>query len=193
MSALLDQLRHGKLLRYFLGLSALIVLLMVLNHFAEDTRIEKYKRVRTKTILSGLLQTVEGFHSIYGRLPACVPPGGELAMNGQAATTLLTVLLGKEPVGSPMDNRKQIRFLNIEETKRRERGGLLYPPDHDDLPPVGIYDPWGNPFHLRFAPKDGSGIQDPFQPDQRIQGKAVIVFSYGPNGKPDAKDDLKSW
>ncbi len=150
---------------------------------------------RTQTDATALLQAIEGFHNTYDTLPSVVPKGGEMLTEGKDAVALFTVLYGREEVTSAMENKKQIRFMSIGDIKRRKSSS--YAIDDEVLPgptPQALYDSAGRPFHVRFASGDEPWeIPDPFKPGEVVRDKVAIVYSYGKNGKPGDRDDVKTW
>jgi len=38
-----------------------------------------------------------------------------------------------------------------------------------------------------------TGIEDPLRPGNVVRGEVVLVYSYGADGKPRTKDDVKTW
>jgi hypothetical protein len=149
---------------------------------------------RSQIYATGLLQAIEGYHHEYGSLPKVASKGGELVTEDPDGVELLTVLLGKEETDKgPMENKKQMRFLSVDETKTKNKGGLLYSNGGAGVTPGGVYDVWGNAFRIRFATGDSREIPDPFRQGEVIRGKVAIVFSYGKNGEPSDRDDVKTW
>lgn len=187
----LDQLLHSKPVGATLVFAAVVVALLVIG--AQLPTHPREKELKTRTNATALLQAIEGFYSQYKTQPKIASKGADLITEGSDGLELLTVLLGKEEVTNSMENRKQIRFLTVEETKRKEKGGLFYSKSGTDALPEGLYDAWGHPFHVRFASGESQEIPDPFKPGEIIHDKIAIVYSYGKNGKAGDADDIKSW
>lgn len=175
-----------------------LIAVLVLAAFAAWPRVGP-PSTKDQTSAAALIQAIEGFHDTYKTLPSVSPKGGEMLAEGKDAVELFSVLLGKEEVTPTMENKKQIRFLNIEETKRKEKGGLYYNHDNPERAihvgtPAGLYDASGHPFHVRFASgAEPWEIPDPFKPGDVVRGKIAIVYSYGKNGKAGDRDDVKTW
>jgi hypothetical protein len=155
--------------------------------------VNKQKAVQTKTNATALLQAVEGFYSTYSRLPDFGAQGEESKIEGQSGAELLTILLGKEELNNSTQNKKQIRFLSVEETKMKNKGGLLYTNGGSGATPEGLYDAWGKPFYIKFDTEYDQEIQDPLKQNNVIRNKIAIVYSYGQDGKPGTQDDVKTW
>jgi hypothetical protein len=189
---MLREAARSKIIWGALGFFVLFILAGALFNFS-TSHPRPHPAVRTKTNATGLLQAIEGFHSTYDKLPQPAPTHRELLTQGEEGVKLLTVLLGKEEPGDAMQNKKQIRFLTVEETEKREKGGLLYKTRGWDTLPEGLYDSWGQPFHVRFAPKASADIPNPFRPGEQIHGKVAIIYSYGKDGKIGGRDDIQTW
>ena len=187
-----DQLRHSKAVGITLVFAALLLAARWLLQ-VPTIHPDRLKALQTKTNATALLVAVKGFYSTYKAQPKVASKGAELLTEGSDGIELLTILLGKEEVTSAMENRKQIRFLIVEETKRKDKGGLFYSKRGEDAIPEGLYDAWGHPFHVRFASGEAQEIPDPFKPGEIIRDKIAIVYSYGKNGKPGDDDDIKTW
>ena len=172
---------------------SIIVVLAAMTFAGINVALNRQKKVQTQTNATGLLQAIEGYYREYNRLPDFGAQGEDSRTEGQSGQELLTILLGKEEVTNTMQNKKQIRFLNTEETKTKNKGGLLYSNGGAGASPEGLYDAWGNPFRVRFATAEPWEIPDPFKPGEVVRGKVAIVFSYGKNGKAGDRDDIRTW
>ncbi len=187
-----NQLRHSKPV----GITLVFAALFLTGRWLVEVPTihpDRLKALQTKTNATALLQALEGFYFEYKAQPKVASKGADLVTEGQDGIELLTVLLGKGEVTNAMENKKQIRFLTVEETKRKDKGGLFYSRSGTDALPEGLYDAWGHPFHIRFASEPSWEIPDPFKPGQIVRDKSIIVYSYGKNGKPGDEDDIKSW
>lgn len=153
--------------------------------------LNQQRRVQTGMDASALRQAVEGYFDTYNRLPEQVRE--EMVTEGREAQQLLLVLLAKDKDGKDLSQGKQPRFLNVEEAKHKSQGGLLRDFSDGTGMPIGLYDSWGRPFHLRFSPDDKMEIPDPLKVGEIIRGKRVIVYSYGKDGRPGGGDDIKTW
>lgn len=156
-----------------------------------DIAMSQQRRVQTGMYASALRQAVEGYFDTYNRFPDQARE--EMVTEGQEAQQLLLVLLAKDKDGKDLSQGKQPRFLNVEEARHKSQGGLLRDYSDGTGMPIGLYDAWGRPFHLRFSPDDKMEIPDPLKAGEIIRGKRVIVYSYGKDGKPGTNDDIKTW
>ena len=175
---------------------SIIVVLAAMTFAGINIAVNKQKKVQTQTNATGLYQAIDGFYQTYSRLPDFGGNSEDMRTEGQSGTELLTILLGKEEVGNSMQNKKQIRFLNTEETKMKNKGGLLYNNGGAGATPEGLYDAWGNAFYVRFDTEYDQEIQDPLKQGNVVRNKIVIIYSYGADGKTGGKytgDDVKTW
>jgi prepilin-type N-terminal cleavage/methylation domain-containing protein len=175
---------------------SIIVVLAAMTFAGINIALTRQKKVQTQTNATGLLQAIEGFYNQYSRLPEFGAQGDESRLEGQSGTELLTILLGKEELNNTTQNKKQIRFLNVDETKMKNKGGLLYSNGGAGAVPQGLYDAWGNAFYVKFDTDYDQEITDPLKSGNIVRNKVVIVYSYGPDGKTGgdfSKDDIKSW
>lgn len=158
-----------------------------------DVSIRKPNKLKTTTFATNLLQAIENFNGSYNHLPDFKGITADFVMEGDVGENLLIILLGKEPVSSAMQNKQQIAFLKADITTNKQKGGLLYPSSGGSSNPLGFYDAWGKPLHVRLDLDHDGAIEDPFKPGTMIRDKVVIVYSYGEDGKPNTEDDVKSW
>ncbi|WP_035611826.1 type II secretion system protein [Haloferula sp. BvORR071] len=175
---------------------SIIVVLAAMTFAGIQIAVNKQKALQTKTNASGLQTAIEGFYSTYSRLPDFGAQGDESQTEGQSGQELLTILLGKEEANNSMQNKKQIRFLTVEETKIKSKGGLLYGQGGSGAKPEGLYDAWGRPFRIMLDTDYDQEINDPLKQGNVVRNKVVIVYSYGPDGKTGGKfaaDDVKTW
>ncbi|WP_035611347.1 hypothetical protein [Haloferula sp. BvORR071] len=191
MGMLRDAAR-SKIIRGALGVFALFLLAMGIFKIPVSSDTTQ-RTVQAKINATGLLQAIEGFYATYGSLPQPAPAGKELLTEGEEGAKLLTVLLGKEDLGDSMQNKRQIRFLTVEETRVKTKGGLFYSKGGSGQRPEGLYDSWGHPFHVIFDSGHNLEIPDPLKPGNVVRNKVAIVYSYGKDGKPGGEDDIKTW
>ena len=155
--------------------------------------LNQQKRAQTGMNAVALQEAVESYFDFYSRLPGQAQEGRELIAEGREAQEFLLVLLAKDKDGKDLSRGRQRRFLIVDEAKHKNQGGLLYDSGSKTALPMGLYDSWGRPFHLRFSPYDKIEIPDPLQAGEIIRDKRVIVYSYGKDGKPGGGDDIKTW
>ncbi len=172
---------------------SIIVVLAAMTLTAISMVTKRSRTLQTQAHATGLLQAIQAFHTNYNRLPDAGAPGDELRVEGQSGSELLIILLGKEEVGSPMQNKNQIVFLHVGETTVKTKGGLLYSSGGKGATPVGLYDAWGNALYVKFDTAGKGEIEDPLKPGNVVRDHSVIVYSYGADGKPGTSDDIKTW
>lgn len=172
---------------------SIIVVLAAMTFAGINIALQKQKKLQTQTNATALVTALEGYYSQYNRIPDFGISGDEARTEGQAGQELLTILLGKEEVTNSMQNKKQIRFLTVEETKQKAKGGLFYSKGGTGATPEGLYDAWGNAFYIKIDTEYKGEINDPLKQGNIIRDKTFIVYSYGNDGKPGTTDDVKSW
>jgi hypothetical protein len=184
----------------------LLLVLFVWAGFQPFSRIPSGARKKESAIMGvGLANSIEQFHADYGRLP--------LSANGATATGdmdtdtgeqpgLVAVLIGKEPLGSNLQNPRATNYLEgLKPAKRGKNAdgppwvnGLIY-----ELPSqLAVVDAWGNHYHVRMDTNGEGFIENPC-PDEVAEGRAllkqlVIVWSPGKDGHEETwEDNPKSW
>ena len=175
---------------------SIIVVLAAMTFAGINIAVNKQKKVQSQTTATGLYQAIEGFYNQYSRLPDVGAQGDEMKTEGQSGTELLTILLGKEELNTSTQNKKQIRFLNVQDTKMKNKGGLLFSNGGSGATPEGLYDAWGNPFYVKFDTDYDQEIPDPLKQGNVVRNKIVIIYSYGQDGKSGGKysnDDVRTW
>ena len=153
-----------------------------------------------------LRNAVEQFRDDYGQLP--LPVGGasakdDLDTDSGAQPGLVTVLIGKEPAGTKLQNPCGIDYLEgVKPAKPNKKttgppwiNGLTW---NSSPSQYSVADGWGNIFRVRLD-ADGDGFVE--NPD--LNGVAegltklkerVIVWSLGKDGKEETwADNPKSW
>ena len=172
---------------------SIIVVLAGMTLTAVSIAATKKRVLQTQTNATSLLQAIQGFYDTYHRLPDIGAPGDESRLEGQSGSELLLILLGKEELNNTTQNKKQIIFLNAQETTMKNRGGLLFSNGGAGATPVGLYDAWGNALYVKFDIEGDEQIEDPVKPGGIVRNKVAIVYSAGSDGKLGTKDDIKTW
>jgi hypothetical protein len=150
------------------------------------------KKLHTANDARALKQAIEAFHNVYGGFPDFGAVHGEARTEGEAGARLLTILLSKEDLSDSMQNKKQIALFNAKVNKKKSQGGLIYRRGDSTDRPEGLYDSWGNPFYLRMDTDLDGKLGDPFKQGNIVRA-AVIVYSYGSDGKIGGGDDIQTW
>lgn len=170
-----------------------VLMLVVLSFGGRRQSLAESRGFRTANDAMSLHAAIANYYSEYERLPDFGMEGDEAQTDGQFGIELLTILLGKEEVTNDMQNKKQITFLNSRVSKKRAGGGLVFKDSPDWNQPLGLYDAWGQPFHVVFDHDKDGEIADPLFLGNIVRDKPAIVFSYGPDKKPGGGDDIKTW
>jgi prepilin-type N-terminal cleavage/methylation domain-containing protein len=171
---------------------SIIVVLAAMGVNVAASAITRAKKLRSTNDATQLLHGIENFDRDYGRFPDFGATGEEAQTDGEAGAELLTILLGKEEVSDSMQNKKQTAFVEFKESQSRNHGGLVYSSGAADARPEGLYDAWGNPFHIKIDTENDGALEDPFTRGKVIRA-SVIVYSYGADKKAGGNDDVKTW
>ncbi|QJE97169.1 prepilin-type N-terminal cleavage/methylation domain-containing protein [Luteolibacter luteus] len=194
-----NRTNRGFTLVELLVVISIIVVLAAMSFGAANMAINKAKKLQSSNDANGLKTAIENYYQEYSKMPDFGMSGDEGQTDGQTGSELLTILLGKEEVSDSMQNKKQIVFLNAKVNKNKNKGGLVYSNGGNGATPEGLYDAWGNPFHIKIDDDYDGEITDPLEQGNIVRNKQVIVYSYGPDGAKGAKgktgvgDDIKTW
>ncbi len=133
-----------------------------------------------------IINAVEQFEKDYDRLPfpTTVLPSKDFDANTSSAAGFVAVLKGI----SRLSNPREVDYLgDIKDAKTvndRPLNGLF----RDSPTTVGLFDPWGRPYHVRFD-GDGDGyVENPSAAGNKIKALAVI-WSAGKDGDSATWDD----
>ena len=171
---------------------SIIVVLAAMGMTVIRSSLARAKKLKTENDATVLLKGIEGFEREYSRYPDFGARGEECRTDGMPGSELLIILLGKEEVGTSMQNKRQTAFVDFRESPSRKKGGLVYGSGATGARPEGLYDSWGNPFYLRIDSGSDGELEDPFNPGNVVR-ESVIVYSYGADEAPGGGDDVKSW
>lgn len=137
---------------------------------------------------TSVANAVEMFLTEYGRLPDV---GERVTTDSEKGIELLNILAGLEEENDQVQNPRRVRFLSIQEVAGN-RGGVVHSPDGKSI--RGLFDKHGRPFTvvldtdmdkiLRFR----HGAME-----IELEGRAVLVFSAGADGKYGTGDDILTW
>jgi len=172
---------------------AIIVVLAAMSFGAANLAFGRAKKLSTSQNANALQKAIESYYSDYSKLPDFGGSGDEFLAEGESGAELLTILLGKEEVGSSMQNPRQIAYMNAAGAKNKAKGGLVYTNNGTGGRPEGFYDAYGKAFYFKLDTEYDQELEDPFKQGNVVRGKVVIVYSYGPDGKPGTEDDVKTW
>ncbi len=186
--------KSGFTLVELLVVISIIIVLAAMSFGAAQMAMNKARKTQALADISAIEQSIERFFSEYSRFPNISAQGDELQTAGDAGAELLTILLGKEQTGTSMQNPRQIPFLSGIKEGKRNRGGIIYGQGGGSSSIQGLYDPWGNPYHIIMDTEFEDEIRDPIKSGgQPIRNRKVIVYTLGNDKQPGTNDDVKSW
>lgn len=135
-----------------------------------------------------LVSAANRYNREYRLWPVVEPPARGDARFGwrNSNAPVLRILRGVEGEGNEMHraNLSQIDFI------KEASEGL---PDLTYNEKGEAIDPWGNPYEMVFDSNYDSICSADNTIDGPVFGEGVIVWSSGPDQKPDTRDDLRSW
>ena len=177
---------------------SIIVVLAALSFGAAQVAIKKSNTLKAKTDATAIATAVEQYYQEYSKLPTLGGSSDEMLTQGEAGIELLNILLGKEDDTGTIQNSRKIPFLSVGVGKNKKKGGLVYSNQGAGGQLIGLFDPWGNPFRIKFDDDYDDEILDPVTQGNIIRNKKVIVYSYGADMKPGKTskgtfDDVKTW
>lgn len=148
-------------------------------------------RRRTKDLMTAtnLESAIRNFRVEYDVLPDV---GRHIVTTDSPdGVTLLKILLGMEDVSVPSQNTRGIRLLSAREGKNR-RNGLIYTVDGKSV--EGLFDVYGNGYTVVLNTRHGEPLHVPYgKKTIEFRGRDCAVFSPGRDGKPETKDDVRTW
>ena len=171
---------------------AIIVVLAAMGLVGGNKTLAKARRIQTLQNANELRSGIGKFMDDYGRQPDFGSQGEEARMEGYAGAELLTILLGKEEANDSMQNKKGIPFVDFKQSQNKNKGGLVYSSGGAGARPEGLYDAWGNAFHIKIDAEHDDELEDPLTPGDIVR-ESVIVYSYGADNKAGGGDDVKTW
>ena len=172
---------------------SIIVVLAAMSLGAVNVASKRAKKVQTLNDATRLKSALDGYYREYNRMPSFGMQSDEMEMEGQAASELLVILLGKEEVGGDMQNSRQIPFLDAKSVTNKAKGGLVFSSSSANALPEGFYDAWGKPFRLKIDDDYDGDIPDPLKQGGVIRSTTFAIYSYGQDGKLGEGDDIKTW
>jgi hypothetical protein len=158
---------------------------------AANAAIQNARTVTTVSTANAIELAVRGFHIEYATLPA--PGVSDTILRTDQDTAFLHVLLGTEAPGPAAINTRSIRFLSAKEGIAGKNGLVYASPDSDRI--VGLFDPWGGPYHIALDLDDDGKLSVPSAGGTTItlKGRRTAVWSNGPDRKPGTNDDIANW
>jgi prepilin-type N-terminal cleavage/methylation domain-containing protein len=175
---------------------SIIVVLAALSFGAAQVAIKKGNTLKAKTDATALVSAIEQYYQEYSKMPSVGSGTEEILTQGEVGIKLLEILLGKEDDTGTMQNPRKIPFLSVGVSKSKKKGGLVYSRNGGQI--IGLYDPWGIPFRIKFDDDYDDEILDPTTPGGIIRNEKVVVYSLGADMKlgkttKGTNDDVKTW
>ncbi|MCU0781580.1 MAG: prepilin-type N-terminal cleavage/methylation domain-containing protein [Akkermansiaceae bacterium] len=180
--------RAGFTLVELLVVIAIIVVLAAAGFGAGNFAMKKAKTTASRTYATALTSAVEGFYSTYNSLPNV---GDNLRTDRGDGVKLLEILLGIEPQGGRIQNTRNVKFLEVKETKTKARG-LLYRRGGRNV--EGLYDDFGNPFYIELDKDYEERLRfNRGSKRETLNGRRVAVYSAGADKQLGTEDDITTW
>ena len=137
-------------------------------------------------------QAVNSFYTDNQTMPApentAATKGGNLfKTDSPEGLEVVNILAGSGPTEL---NPRQINYLTPREGKNM-KGGAIYHSTRSRI--EGLYDTWGNPFFIILDTNYEERIIVPLKTPVRLNGRRAAVYSAGPDGILETKDDIKTW
>jgi len=159
---------------------------------------QKARQTMALRVCTGIELGVNNFFIEYSTLPSAATDDVEIETDTAAGLDFIRILLAGEPEGGTIMNVKGIKFLEIKQGKAN-KDGLMYSTDGTQI--LGLYDPWGGPYHVKLDGNSDEVIQ--VQPkasavQKTLNGRRVAAWTNGADGVEDANDgkvtdDVTTW
>lgn len=102
--------------------------------------------------------------------------------------------------GSVVDNREVMNVLraidgpgNVGHVLNRQKHVYIEPKEKSLDSGGNLIDPWGRQYEITMDTQFNNEVNNLPDGIADIKGRGVIVWSAGPDGQPNTKDDLRSW
>jgi prepilin-type N-terminal cleavage/methylation domain-containing protein len=172
--------KHAFTLIELLVVIGIIGILAALLLPAIKAAIDRSNKARAQTEVSGLVNGIKQYYNEYNKYPDVGGGTAETPITAAQNKTLIEILTATE--ATPKQNPRKIPFFELSSTSTNSSGQFV--------------DPWDGVYQIamdyNFDNKVTSGA-----PYGTVDGKGVIVWSFGPDGKSgsaaEQKDDVKSW
>jgi hypothetical protein len=172
-----------------IGFIALIVLIAMSFDYLGYRHRWSGRGGNARNVETSLEVAIECYFLEYEKLPSVSSEAHLIDTDSAEGIQFINVLLGCEPSGMALQNPQKIAFLSVRQGKAR-KDGIVY----DRTAPgslQGIFDPWGNPYHV-LLDLDGDGILE-LPGGGKVTGHRAVIYSAGPDRKLGTRDDLNSW
>ena len=138
--------------------------------------------------LRAVVDAARTYYAEYGAWPTALSGGLEDVRYGAETPNLevLNVLRAQDAPGNlgHRVNARKISFLDVPE----------YRPGWSGLDRDGnLIDPWGRPYQLLLDASLDNVCRSPTTVYGRREGEGIMMWSCGPDGESDTRDDLRSW
>ena len=163
----------------------------ILSLFVSPTAsIKKARKVTALATAMAIESAVENFYTEYGSLPS--NESTDTVLRTDKDTEFVRILLGPENQGPEQLSIQSPRFLTIREGKSG-KNGLIRAPDSGKI--IGIFDPWGGPYHVAIDLDYDEKLSIPSSSGTTItlKGRRAAVWSDGPDRKSNTSDDVRTW
>ncbi len=189
--------RSGFTLVELLVVITIVAVLAGVGFSAANNALTKTRTLTALTMATSLEQAVKQFYVDYSVLPVDSSGSEDMAPIRTDNDELLVVLLGRDERTRPALNSRGIQYLEVKEGKRAGtagRDGLVYSENGESV--IGLFDFWGNPFHVVLDTNYDGTIQVNLggtRPQQRLNGRKVAVYSAGADKQLGTVDDVTTW
>jgi hypothetical protein len=138
-------------------------------------------------------QAVNSFYTDNQTMPApentAATKGGNLfKTDSPEGLEVVNILAGSGP---PKANPRQIKYLIPRKANSEKKNGAIHDPGGSRI--TGLYDPWGNPYLIILDTNYEERVVVPLKAPVTLNGRHAAVYSAGPDGILETKDDIKTW
>lgn len=149
---------------------------------------QRGRLVMARHDITALQTAILRYHREYGTWPAEATPGDtDIRFGARRSNAALIRVLRSDLLQDDQDaglNPQRMIFIEVEPYRAGWSG----------LNQTGEFlDPWGAPYQVALDSNYDGATQVEGSPYGRISGTGVLVWSYGPDRKPETPDDLLSW
>jgi type II secretory pathway pseudopilin PulG len=150
--------------------------------------VARQREAMARADIRSLVEASRSFYAEYGLWPTTLSGGLEDVRYGHDAPNreVINILRAVDAPGNlgHRTNRRKIAFLEVPEVAsglsgRDEEGNMI--------------DPWGRPYQIVLDASLDNICISPTTVYGRREGEGILVWSCGPDGMSDTRDDLLSW
>ena len=185
--------RSGFTLIELLVVIGIIAILASLAFPVTQAVLQRAYKLKAQAMVKDIQVAISNYVTEYNRLPQ--QGQSETPTPTDQSSQLISILMA-ETTGQNSLNPRGIVFLNANMAKNN-RGGLV-----ENGSQLSLVDQWGNPYQVIMDGNYDNKVANPDlqSDDQTISQGAppqlrtrAAVFSFGPDGKQNTKDDIVSW